>query len=283
MLEMNELRKGVADAMTSVSVSYADYLAKEAAAGVGAELVQTALRESAKEVVGAIAGPLFRILCRVIDTSQRKLDTLIAQPFATGARIAMQVPKVVPLSEGDEEFARRQLESATAHLEEALSHATRLKQPDEVFTIQFLLTLLAVRRGSWAFARNYFEPCLPKFQRELRLEEAIVECLQAMEHGFQNGRSHTAFRRANGAYLTADMAGPLLFDYLGKLGSDVLQREIDLLGLSHTPSFAHDLPGEYERQRSAYFMPRFTAAIDRRREEHQRLKLFIESLASPES
>jgi hypothetical protein len=290
MLDMNDFQSAVADAMTSTSASLADSLAKDAASSLGTELVQTVLGESAKELVHGIAGPLFRILCHVIDTSQKKLDALIAEPFSTGTRIAVKAFSVAPSTQGDLEFERRQLESATDHLEEAYSIASKLKHPaDELFAIKLLQTLLAVRRGSWAYAQMYFQECVPKFKKELALEVAIIECLQEMKVDFEESEGKWVIRCLDDSHPVRrrrwpkGMAEELLFEYVRQLGREQLNREIELLGLSHPPSFDSSFHQEHERLRAAYFKPRIVAAIERHQEERRRLELFLESLTSPES
>ena len=196
---------------------------------------------------------------------------------------------VVSSTEGDCEFERRQLESATEHLEEAYSIACKLKHPkEELFTIQLLLTLLAVRRGSWAYAQKYFQECMPKFKQELELETAIIECLREVQHDYEQAGDRPEILCIDESWPSPrphrpkGMAKQLLFEYVGRRGIDALKREIELLGLAEPPAF-YGVPYEQSEQaRAAHFKPKFVAAIARHEEERRRLGLFLEASGSSE-
>jgi len=160
------------------------------AEGMVCQLVPEIMREVAQAGVESLASPLLRVLLHITDSTTKKLDTVLREPFRTGSREAKDAMAVCCTTAKDIERQEERLKQADAKLAEAFSVAESLRgQGDKLFYICFLRGLISIQLGSPAFAHyeltrclNFLSPTSRISRIEHELDDQVGTLRRSYEH-----------------------------------------------------------------------------------------------------
>lgn len=128
-------------------------------------------KESAKAMVGSLAGPMLGVLLKVIDPTQDKLDAILKAPYEVGILSAKRALQIKPTSEGDIRLREELLHSAIHELEKAYSYAGSLKKADQQAKIRMTQALIAKNVNAPAVALSYANSFLAEVREQKRSRE----------------------------------------------------------------------------------------------------------------
>jgi hypothetical protein len=118
-----------------------------------------------------------KIVFRLVDTTGRKLDKLLSEPFKTGLRVGCDALELVPQTDEDRELRTSNLRFALEKLETAYTH-TEARDANGRFYIRFFQGLLSAGMRSPAYTKKYLSDCisvLKKRVEHLRHEKETLD------------------------------------------------------------------------------------------------------------
>ncbi len=150
----------IAKATLNASVKeWSKSIAKEQLGEAASEAILTVVGDVAKETGEALVGPLLKVLLRVADKTNGKLDAMIREPLQTGLREAEIALTISCESQADYQWRNERFKLADAKLAEARTHAENRGTIENRFYIAFMRGLIAAQAGAASFARDEFRRC----------------------------------------------------------------------------------------------------------------------------
>jgi hypothetical protein len=180
-----EWRRDIAETITASLKSATGEYVKEQFKGAAQELLRAVMEETAHSLVESIGGPLIRLAFRVVDTSGKKLDKLVAEPFTTGLRVGSEALNMRNEAPRDRELTLKRLQFALEKLDSAYT-LTDLEDADGRFYIRLFQAFIASCLHSTAYTKLYFSDCLPllvtrKDKCEQRANDLVIRSAKLRE------------------------------------------------------------------------------------------------------
>jgi hypothetical protein len=97
----------------------------------------------ALSIMGQVLGPILHAFLKLIDPTQRKLDTILREPLQTGVQLAKQAVSLTADNPLDARLKESLFAAALQSLEKAFSYAESGKIADECLKIRITQALLA--------------------------------------------------------------------------------------------------------------------------------------------
>ena len=143
LLEKLDLRSAFSEAAAEAFKDGLGEITKDELAREGVSVLWTALAsEATKTLIGTMAGPFLRVLLRVADQSQGKMDKMIREPFVSGTGKAERMLKMRVITPADLELRDNELMSSLDDLNKAYSFADSKK--DEILRLRIRILQITI-------------------------------------------------------------------------------------------------------------------------------------------
>jgi hypothetical protein len=152
----------------------------EVVVGVSAEMSQ-ALAEQ-------LLGPLLRVLLKMIDPTQKKLDSILEEPLQTGVSLTRQAMTMQVITAADAALRQQHFYNALSSLEKAYTYAAQQKhkRAEEMLHIRMTQAAIGKELGAEGALKLYLQEYLEQLKKH-------VGFLQGLKYFVQDDPSRRRF------------------------------------------------------------------------------------------